>query len=53
MSGGEKELKRVEVDGNELKELVAKEDESTSLKPNEKKVLGSYWRLSIHTQRKN
>ena len=38
MSGGElEELMREEVDANELKELVAKEDESTSLEPNEKR----------------
>ena len=38
MSGGElEELIREEVDANDLKKLVAKEDESTSPKPNEKR----------------
>ena len=37
-NGGELEnLTRIDVDANELKELVAKEDESTSLKLNEKR----------------
>ena len=37
MSGGElEELMREEVNSNELKELVAKEDESTSPEPREK-----------------
>ena len=37
MSGRElEELIREEVDANELNELVAKEDESTSSEPNEK-----------------
>ena len=35
MSGELEELVREEVDANELKELVAKEDESTSLEQNE------------------
>ena len=38
MSSGElEELIREEVDANDLKELVAKEDESTSSEPNEKR----------------
>ena len=38
ISGEElEELIREEVDANELKDLVAKEDESTSTKPNEKR----------------
>ena len=38
LSSGELEkLMREEVDANELRELVAKEDESTSLEPNEKR----------------
>ena len=38
MSCGElEELIREEVEANELKELVAKEDESTSIEPNEKR----------------
>ena len=45
-NGGElKELKREEVEANELKELVAKEEEdSTSPKPNElrKEVVGTF-----------
>ena len=50
MSGGElEELMREEVDANELKELVAKEDESTSPEPNEnrKEVVKTFPEMTL------